>query len=184
MSQPNDEDLSQWQGRSTVELDLSGVSEMSNDPLPAGTYRCRVVKFDPNQVSKKDLQKISIWFMVIEPEQYAKRYIFDQYTIQPSVLPYLKATLRGIFGVASIGNLNLEWAAENAIDREVTVRITIRKTEDYGESNQVQAVGALGMPLEIPGSTPTAAGAAGRQHTGAAPARATTQQGTPSFFKH
>lgn len=136
-----------------INIDDLPDNENSYEPLPAGDYVAKICKAEVCQ-AKSGGQYIKLRFDVVGPT-HAGRVIFSNINIvnpnetaQRIGLSQLKDLMRAI-NVTSVSSV------DQLIGHNVTIKVSVRKDEQYGDSNDVKAYKPAGavVPAATPGFT-------------------------------
>jgi hypothetical protein len=123
-----------------MKVDLSGVKAGGFDPFPAGTYILALVEYEHKETGPNSKQPgspmISAQFGVQEGE-YEGRRVFNNFTFGEKALPILKSYLLSIGLTEEQLDGELDIDPEEWIGKPFKARVRIRKSEEYGDQNQI-----------------------------------------------
>lgn len=137
-------------------IDFTDVQAPSFEPLPAGWYHVAVT--DWNAVETKNEGKLPAgtpginWEFTVQSGDYENRRVWENHWLHQNTLGFLKSLL------AATGNYTEEQLSgpmpgfdpQDVIGAELAVKLSIRKSEQYGDSNQVRQYRKL---ADMPGGT-------------------------------
>lgn len=113
-----------------IAIDFSGVKPF--DPLPEeNNYLCEVTEFTPgtSKPERGSNPKVSLVLTVKEPQEFAGRKLFREYSLQPQALPFLYQFIKAVDPEAVLDeNFVLQPAAYIGLPCTVTVT-----NEEYEE---------------------------------------------------
>lgn len=127
--------------------------------MPAGTYSLEVVDAEVKPTKKGDGTLLAISFAVIDPEQFAKRRVFENLCIQhpnPQTEQIAQGKLSALCRAVGIVQLD---DTDQLLGRVVRARVKIRPAQgQYEEQNEIAAyeTAAVPPPATPPVRTPPA----------------------------
>lgn len=133
-----------------VMLNFTDIDEMAGfEALPAGWYPLEIVGVKTNTITKTDgklapgTKGSQYEFAVMPGHEKAGRRVFNTYWHARSNLGFYKglATISGQFTTDQLNaGINYDELQEGMIGGQVYGRLTVRRNEQYGDSNQLAQI--------------------------------------------
>jgi hypothetical protein len=131
-----------------MRADLTGIKS-GFDPVPAGTYICRVTKVDDTETKNDGKMPagtpgINVEFTVIAGDHEGRKF-FNNYWVWPTTLPMLKGFLAatGEFDAEQLDG-EIDFDNDQLIGTELKVAVNVQpETQQYDARNNVRRVKAL-----------------------------------------
>lgn len=133
-----------------LSINFADVTEVSFDPIPAGTYRMEITGVEERAVKNEGGKNpvgtpMLNWEFTVKDGEYDGRHVWMNTVLAGGGLGQLKSLIRAT-GRFTDDDLNgdLDIDPENDIvGAEVAVTVRIRKSSEYGDSNDVRSVKSL-----------------------------------------
>jgi hypothetical protein len=120
------------------------------EPIPAGEYTVALVKSEKRDSQTIGNKYLNLQFTITEGE-HARRIIFMILNLKNSneiAQKIAEENLAAFMNSAGVPELQDIWDLSPLLNKEVRVRLKIRKSPEYGDSNEIAAF--LGTAIEKP----------------------------------
>lgn len=146
-----------------LNFDASGVAPSENDfdVLPPGWYRAEIVGSEMKETNARNGHYLALQYRIIGPSdgssKYENRRVFCNLNLDnpnPKAVEISERNLADIcrsVGITTVGNSN------QLHEKPHMIKLAIRKSEQYGDSNDVKGFKPMGGPGAPAQTAPVAA---------------------------